>query len=118
MDQNNLFTEDIPATQLLLVPQDQDEHEDFDLDELAVIAQKKKRVFLTLISVLILFVAVNVGYFLYSPDAFATIVISIFFLNLSLLAGLYYVKKKKNASTPSAVMSVLKEENPSNSLKK
>jgi len=93
MDQNNLFTEEIPSAPLVVAPQKHDHHKDFDQDELSVIAPKNRRSFLILISVLVLFVMVNVGYFLYRPDAFASVIISIFFINVTILAWLCYLKK-------------------------
>ncbi|MFD2966577.1 hypothetical protein [Sphingobacterium bambusae] len=117
MNQNNLFAEDMPSVPLLAVSQEKGVHEDVEQDELALTVQKKKRVFLALISVLILFVTVNVGYFLYSPDALASIMVSIFFMNLAILAGLYFFKRKRSVAAYRAVMSLVKDENPTNSRK-
>ena len=93
MEQNNLFAGSIPSVKLQLVPKGNLRTSDLDQGELAVLAQKKKHVFITLASVLILFVTLNVAYFLYIPAALARLIFSIFFVNSALPAGLYYVIK-------------------------
>ncbi len=113
MNQNNLFAEDMPSVPLLAVSKEKGLPDDVAPDELGLIVQKKKRVFLSVIFVLIFLVTLNVVYLLYSPESIASVVITIFFINFAILAALYYLKKK-SVSRDRPVMTVVDHEDASN----
>lgn len=97
MKQDNLFVEDLSLNKV---------HEQMRVigneytvkqQNLALLAEKKKTVFIVLISVLILFVAINAIYFAFNPKAILIPLISVFLINFVSLIFLFYVRRYKRA---------------------